>query len=95
MTRIELIDALALRRNLPRSTAEEVVGVFFDALSDTLARGTRVELRGFGSFQVRRYGGYTGRNPRTGQAIAVGEKWLPHFRPGKQLRARVDGEGAE
>jgi integration host factor subunit beta len=90
MTRTELIDALADRRSLPRTTAEQIVAVILDEMSSQLSRGARVELRGFGSFQVRQYDGYTGRNPRTGMPIVVKAKRLPHFKPGKRLRGVVD-----
>jgi len=89
MTRSELVDALARSRDVPRSTAERVVEVVFDALADALARGDRVEVRGLGSFQVRQYGGYTGRNPRTGAAVTVSPKALPVFRVGKELREKL------
>ena len=92
MTRTELIDALAERRDLPRLTAEEVVAAVLDEMTDRMAEGARVELRGFGSFQVRQYDAYTGRNPRTGEPIDVAAKRLPHFKPGKRLRAVVNGE---
>lgn len=94
MTRTELIDTLAERRGLARATADEVVTLLFDELSDRMSEGARVELRGFGSFQVRQYDGYTGRNPRTGEPIEVAPKRLPHFKPGKRLRAVVNGETA-
>ena len=92
MTRNDLIDALALRRGLPRSTAEELVAVVLDELTEQLAEGARVELRGFGTFQVRQYDGDTGRNPRTGDPIDVPAKRLPHFKPGKRLREVIDTE---
>lgn len=90
MTRSQLIDALAARRRLGRSGAERVVDVVLDGIRDALVAGDRVELRGFGSFQPRSYQGYTGRNPRTGESVAVAPKRLPVFRPGKELRERVD-----
>lgn len=93
MTRNELIDALAARRGLPRTTAEELVTVVLDEMTEQLASGARVELRGFGTFQVRQYDGYTGRNPRTGEPIDVPAKRLPHFKPGKRLREVVDSQG--
>ena len=71
MTKSELVDLLAAERNLPRRTAEEVVNLMFDSMRDALVRGDRIELRGFGSFRVRHYEGYTGRNPKTNQAIEV------------------------
>ena len=91
MTKSELIDAVARRQGIPRPTAERVVNVLFDAVSDALLRGDRVEIRGFGSFRARHYDGYTGRNPRTGEPIVVEPKVLPVFKVGKELRVRVNG----
>lgn len=91
MTKSELVDAVARRENLPRITAERVVGVVFDTIRDALTRGDRVEIRGFGSFKARHYQGYTGRNPRTGAPIVVSPKVLPVFKVGKELRVRVNG----
>lgn len=91
MTKSELVDALARREGLPRATAERVVNVFFDSVREALSEGRRVEVRGFGSFRARSYGGYTGRNPRTGAAIVVEPKVLPVFKVGKELRIRVNG----
>lgn len=93
MTKTELIDTLVRRRLLPRPTAERVVACFFDEIRTALAAGGRVEIRGFGTFHVKHYKGYTGRNPRTGDPIVVAPKSLPVFRVGKELRDRVDGEG--
>lgn len=90
MTRSELVDALALRRGLSRRTAEEVVGAVFDGMRDALVDGGRVEIRGFGSFKVRQYDGYTGRNPRTGEEIEVQPKSLPVFKVSKGLAARLN-----
>ena len=90
MTKSELIDALAERRNLPRRTAEEVVNVVFDAMKQALVDGERIEIRGFGSFKVRSYQGYVGRNPKTGQEIQVGPKTLPVFKVSKNLRAQLN-----
>lgn len=95
MTKTELIDAVARRKRLGRPTAERIVAVLFDGIRDALAAGDRVEIRGFGTFHVKRYKGYTGRNPRTGTAIVVEPKSLPVFRVGKELRERVNGEGEE
>jgi integration host factor subunit beta len=92
VTKSELVDLLAAERNLPRRTAEEVVNLMFDSMRDALVRGDRIELRGFGSFRVRHYEGYTGRNPKTNQAIEVKPKFLPVFKVGKSLRARVNGD---
>ena len=92
MTRTQLIDALATSRGVARRTAEEVVSVVFDTMRDALVEGRRVELRGFGSFKVRDYEGYTGRNPRSGVRVAVKPKALPVFKVGKALHARLNKE---
>jgi integration host factor subunit beta len=68
---------------------EWIVNKVFDEISDALARGDRVELRGFGAFSVRSRSARVGRNPRTGAAVQVGEKRLPFFKTGKELRDRV------
>lgn len=92
MNRSELIDVIAAKGKLPRKDAEAAVNAVFDSMAGALADGDRVEIRGFGSFSTRQYDGYTGRNPRTGEAVDVPSKTLPTFRVGKELRIRVDGE---
>lgn len=93
MTKSELIDRVAATRNLPRRTAEEVVNLIFDGMRDALCSGERIEIRGFGTFKTREYGGYIGRNPKTSASIEVRAKVLPVFKVGKELRLRVNGEG--
>lgn len=93
ITKSELIDAVAAKRNVPRGRAEQIVNCVFDAMVDALRRGEGIEIRGFGSFTVREYRAYEGRNPRTGQTVHVAEKRLPFFKVGKELRERVN-EGA-
>jgi integration host factor subunit beta len=93
MTKSELIDALATRRKIARVTAEEVVNLVFDRMREALAEDERIEIRGFGSFKVRRYPGYVGRNPKTQEAMPVAPKALPKFKVSKQLRAIVNGGG--
>lgn len=90
MNKSELIQKIAQRVNLTRKKAEEVVNLVFDSMSSALSRGDRVEIRGLGSFMVKKYGAYQGRNPRTGQAIQVRPKKLPFFKVGKELKKRVD-----
>jgi len=90
MTKSDLVTALAAHTDLPASKAEHVVNVIFDAMTEALAAGEGVELRGFGSFTVRHYDGYTGRNPRTGEAVEVAPKRLPFFKVGKELKEMVD-----
>ncbi len=92
MTKSELIEALAVRRDMPRKTAEEVVNSVFDAMRDALAEGERIEIRGFGSFKVRHYKGYVGRNPKTGQEIQVDPKVLPIFKVSKNLKAQLNDD---
>jgi integration host factor subunit beta len=95
MTRIELIKAVAARAGVPRATAERVVTLVFQSLTDALARGQGVEIRGFGSFKVRSYKGYRGRNPRTREPIEVPPKRLPVFRTSKEIRVRLLDDSAD
>lgn len=90
MTKSELVQALADKLNITRKKGEEVVNLIFDSMSDALVKGKRVEIRGLGSFMVREYKSYTGRNPRTGASIRVAPKKLPFFKVGKELKTRVD-----
>jgi len=90
MTKSDLIDVLCESQKLPKGRAELLVHVIFDALEAALKRGERIEIRGFGSFELRSYRGYDGRNPRTGSAVAVRPKRLPFFKVGKELKERVN-----
>src|SRR3984957_12051131 len=91
MTKSELIDALAARRtDLTKARAELVVNCVFDAMTEALQRGEGIEIRGFGSFTVRPYKPYNGRNPRTGQPVPVPAKRLPFFKVGKDLKELVN-----
>ena len=90
MTKQEIIDALKFETDLSKLEAKTVVDLFFNEMSDALAKGDRVELRGLCSFSVKKYRGYTGRNPRTGKKIKVKKKRLPLFKPAKELKRRVD-----
>jgi len=92
MNKSDLIVALAKEADLPLRKAEEIVNLIFETMSKALINGDRIEIRGFGSFMVKEYKGYTGRNPKTGQKIAVTEKKLPFFKTGKELRENVDGD---
>ena len=91
MNKIELIQALKDTNHLSKSDAEAVVNLFFDKMSDALVQGERVEIRGLCSFFVKKYGGYTGRNPKTGEQVKIKPKKLPFFKAGKELKERVDG----
>ena len=99
MTKSELIDAVASQTNVTKSRAEMVVNCIFDAMTDALKNGEGIEIRGFGSFTVRQYKPYNGRNPRTGDPVHVASKRLPFFKVGKELKEMVnaaldDKEGA-
>lgn len=86
MNKSELIKALAEQNDLQMDEASRIVNIFFQSIKDALVRGDRVEIRGFGSFKVKEYRGYNGRNPKTGQSVQVRPKRLPFFRPGKELK---------
>ncbi|MGD9538241.1 MAG: integration host factor subunit beta [Alphaproteobacteria bacterium] len=93
MTKSELIQRLAEMYPDPRlyhRDYERVVNTIFEEISEALIRGDRVELRGFGAFSVRARAARVGRNPRTGAAVEVGQKRLPFFKTGKELRDRVN-----
>ena len=90
MNKSDLIEALSKETGLPVRKAEEVVNTVFNSMVDSLAKGDRVEIRGFGSFKIKNYDGYTGRNPKTGELIEVKPKRLPFFKCGKDLKERVD-----
>lgn len=91
MLRSELPARLAERfPQLQRTDTEAAVDVILLAIRDALAAGSRVEIRGFGSFSVRHGAPRNGRNPKTGEAVAVPAKSRPHFKPGREMRARVE-----
>ena len=91
MTRSDLVEELANRfGQLTHRDAEYAVKTLLDAVSDALVRGHRIEIRGFGSFSVNRRPPRMGRNPRSGESVAIPEKRVPHFKPGKALREAVD-----
>lgn len=90
MTKSELIERLAEAAKLTKGKAELIVTTIFDAMTEAMVRGEGIEIRGFGSFTVRQYKSYEGRNPRTGDTVHVKPKRLPYFKVGKELRARVN-----
>lgn len=92
MTKSELIDRVAQESGLTKGRAEMVVNTIFDAMTAALSNGDGIEIRGFGSFTVRQYKSYEGRNPRSGDVVHVGPKRLPFFKVGKELRERVNGK---
>ncbi len=94
MTKSELIEVVAQEANLTKGRAELVINTIFESMVEALQRGEGIEIRGFGSFTVRQYKSYEGRNPRTGDAVHVSPKRLPFFKVGKDLRLRVNGQRA-
>ena len=91
MTRSDLVNQLAERfTQITVKDTEYAVKTVLDAMSDALARGHRIEIRGFGSFSISRRPPRVGRNPRSGEQVTIPEKLVPHFQPGKALREAVD-----
>ena len=90
MTKLDLINALWVEADITRNEAAMLVNLFFDEMASSLAKGDRVEIRGLCSFYIKKYKGYTGRNPKSGKKIKVKPKKLPFFKCGKELKARVD-----
>ena len=90
MNKSQLIERIAKEEGITIKNAASVVNVVFDAMTESLGRGDRVEIRGFGSFKVKGYNSYQGRNPKTGEIIQVNEKKLPYFKVGKEMKERVD-----
>ena len=91
MTRDDLIERIARRTRMSRCQAETLVCTIFDSMEQSLRQGERIEIRGFGTFQVRSYKGYKGRNPKTGNPVEVAPKLLPFFKVSKNLAAGVNG----
>jgi integration host factor subunit beta len=92
-TKAALIEAVAAKMKLPIGRADAIVNQVFSAMGDALQRSEGVEIRGFGSFTIREYGSYQGRNPKTGEPVDVKAKRLPYFKVGKELRDRVNSDG--
>ncbi len=91
MIKSELIEKLAISNpHLMHRDVEKVVNVIFEEITSALARGDRVELRGFGAFSVKHRPARVGRNPRTGDQVQVAEKYVPYFKTGKELRIRLN-----
>ncbi len=90
MNKLELVSALIEKTDLSRPEALTVVDLFVDNMADALVRGDRVEIRGLCSFSVKKYKSYIGRNPKTGEKVAIKTKKLPFFKAGRDLRLRVN-----
>ena len=86
----DIVQLLSENIDISMRKADMIVDKFFEILSETLSSGNRIEIRGFGTFEVREYAGYTGRNPKTGEEKAVLPKKLPFFKPGKDFKEKVN-----
>ena len=92
MTKSDLVKLFADQNDLPIVHAEALINAILGAMIDAMKRCERIEIRGFGVFEVREYRGYKGRNPKTGKSVAVEPRKLPFFRIGKELRGRLNRE---
>lgn len=90
MNKSEMIEAMSQELNLPQREASAIITTILDSMINALAKGDNIEIRGFGSFSVKKYGTYYGRNPKTGEKIKVEPKKLPFFKVGKELKERVN-----
>jgi len=95
MNKSELVGVVAGRLDVPKKRVESAVDLVFDYMIDAMRRENRIEIRGFGSFTIKHYEPYLGRNPRTGEKINVRAKRLPFFKVGKELKKRVDFLGGQ
>jgi len=91
MNKAELIQELVTEGHVTQKVAKIVVDTIFEEMKQALVDGKRIEIRGFGSFSMRSYDGYEGRNPKTGELVKVAPKRLPFFKVGKELRERING----
>jgi integration host factor subunit beta len=94
MTKTNLIKKLSEQIKIQPRAAKAIVDNIFDAMKESLEKGERIEIRGFGSFVMRQYGGYKGRNPKTGKIADVPPKRLPHFKAGKELKDLLTNKGS-
>jgi integration host factor subunit beta len=90
MNKSGLIEAVSEKCKITKRQAEDLINLVFEKMTEAMKRGERIEIRGIGSFIVKNYKPYTGRNPRTGESIQVRTKRLPFFKVGKELKERVD-----
>ncbi len=90
MNKSELVEALAQESNIPSQDAYGIINTIVDTMAETLVKGDNIEIRGFGSFKVKKYTSYIGRDPKTGEPIQVRPKKLPIFKVGKELAIRVN-----
>jgi integration host factor subunit beta len=93
MTKAELVEEVARSTQLTKRHAEVIVNTVFESIVDSLKDGEKIELRGFGSFRIRERNSRIGRNPKTGDRVDVPSKRVPYFKPGKQLKELLNGNG--
>jgi integration host factor subunit beta len=93
MNKNDLIEKVSGRVKIPSKAAKVILDGIFDSMKESLEKGERIEIRGFGSFAMRQYGGYKGRNPKTGKIVDVPPKKLPYFKVGKELKDLVNKQG--
>jgi len=94
MKKADLVDAIAGKSGAPKAQVQQLVEDVFELMTDALARGEKIDLRGFGTFSVRDSAARTGRNPQTGEPISIAARKNPAFKPGKELKDRVNTAGA-
>ena len=92
MTKAELVEDVARAAELTKKDAERLVEIVFESIIETLNKGEKIELRGFGSFRVRERGARRGRNPKTGDPVDIPAKRVPYFKPGKELKELINEE---
>jgi DNA-binding protein HU-beta len=92
MKKSDLVDLVAQRQSLPRPQVEATIDCLLDVVAEGLAKGEKIDFRGFGAFRVRESAARSGRNPRTGETIEIAARKTPTFKVGKELRDRVNGE---
>ena len=95
MNKAELIEKVSDRVKIPSNTAKVIVDTIFDSMRGSLEKGEGIEIRAFGSFRVREYGAYKGRNPKTGEMVDVPPKKLPFFKVGKELKERANNTNGQ
>jgi integration host factor subunit beta len=95
MNKAELIKKVSERAEIPCNAAKAVVDAIFDSMRESPEKGEGIEIRGFGSFAMRKYGAYRGQNPKTGEIVEVPAKRLPHFKVGKELKEMVNNTETE
>ena len=94
MTKADLVEDVAKAAELTKKDAERLVEIVFESIIETLNKGEKIELRGFGSFRVRERGARRGRNPKTGDPVNIPAKRVPYFKPGKELKELINEDGA-